>query len=240
MSNDTNVFNYKNVDIRLKNQMLPDLVMEKLMDWIMDGSIVMGEKLNTEQLASRLGVSRMPVREALKNMEKKGIIESIPYVGNRVVRLAKSDIYQIYLLRLSLEPVAAFYACQNIKDDDIAVLEEIQNRLTIVINEYVPDPKKIYLINKEFHFSLYKFSSLNRMCTIITSLWDNLSFYKLIYGMNYATDKAQGHKMLQEHGNYINKLKDRDYEGIKGAFENSLRKHMIEVPDNLARYLNSD
>ena len=59
---------------KIKYQRMPELVKEQLMDWIMDGTISMGEKLIAEDIAVRLGVSRMPVREALKSMEKSGIV----------------------------------------------------------------------------------------------------------------------------------------------------------------------
>ena len=60
----------------LQRDTLPMQVLNKLMDWIMDGKLKMGEKLNTEELARQLGVSRMPIREALKSLEKMGLAES--------------------------------------------------------------------------------------------------------------------------------------------------------------------
>ena len=71
----------------LQRDTLPMQVLNKLMDWIMDGKLKMGEKLNTEELARQLGVSRMPIREALKSLEKMGLAESIPYVGVKLVSL---------------------------------------------------------------------------------------------------------------------------------------------------------
>ena len=65
----------------LQRDTLPMQVLNKLMDWIMDGKLKMGEKLNTEELARQLGVSRMPIREALKSLEKMGLAESIPCRG---------------------------------------------------------------------------------------------------------------------------------------------------------------
>ncbi len=73
----------------------------------------MGAKLNTEELANQLGVSRMPIREALSNLEKKGLAESIPYAGTRLVTLTKADVRQIYIARTALEPVAGRYACEK-------------------------------------------------------------------------------------------------------------------------------
>jgi len=90
----------------LQRDTLPMQVLNKLMDWIMDGKLKMGEKLNTEELARQLGVSRMPIREALKSLEKMGLAESIPYVGVKLVSLEQEDVLQIYLMRQLLEPLA--------------------------------------------------------------------------------------------------------------------------------------
>ena len=78
----------------LQRDTLPMQVLNKLMDWIMDGKLKMGEKLNTEELARQLGVSRMPIREALKSLEKMGLAESIPYVGVKLVSLEQEDVLQ--------------------------------------------------------------------------------------------------------------------------------------------------
>lgn len=102
----------------LQHSKLPDLVLDKLMEWIMSGKLSMGDKLNTEELATQLGVSRMPIREALSNLEKKGLAESIPYAGTRLVTLTKEDVRQIYIARTALEPIAAKYACEKITDQE--------------------------------------------------------------------------------------------------------------------------
>lgn len=90
-----------------------------------------GEKLNTEELARQLGVSRMPIREALKSLEKMGLAESIPYVGVKLVSLEQEDVLQIYLMRQLLEPLAAGEACKKITEEQIHELEEIHK-------EYIP------------------------------------------------------------------------------------------------------
>lgn len=115
----------------LQHNKLPDLALDKLMEWIMSGKLSMGDKLNTEELASQLGVSRMPIREALANLEKKGLAESVPYAGTRLVTLTKDDVRQIYIARTALEPVAAKYACEKITDKDIQNLKEISRLLSI-------------------------------------------------------------------------------------------------------------
>ncbi|WP_312642476.1 GntR family transcriptional regulator [Hydrogenoanaerobacterium sp.] len=227
----------ENESLKIQHQRLPDLVMEQLMDWIMDGKIHMGQKLNTEELAQQLGVSRMPVREALKNLEKLGIAESVPYAGARVVKLTKSDVRQIYIMRKALEPVAGFYACQNITDQQIAEVEEIQNRFEQVMSVEKPSAKQIYIHNREFHFAIYNISGLDRLCEMIKMLWDNLAFYKLIYGLTYVDDKVEASRMISEHRGYIDALRVKKPEELQKRLTVSLERHEVDVPYKVSSYI---
>ena len=109
----------------LKKDTLPMRVLNILMDWIMDGKLRMGDKLNTEEIARQLGVSRMPIREALNSLEKMGLAESVPYVGTRLITLTQEDILEIYMMRRMLEPMVAEEACRKITEEDIDFLEQI-------------------------------------------------------------------------------------------------------------------
>ncbi|MFA5676239.1 MAG: GntR family transcriptional regulator [Christensenellales bacterium] len=218
---------------KIRYQRMPELVKEQLMDWIMDGTFVMGDRLNAEELAARLGVSRMPVREALKSMEKSGIVHSIPYVGTRVTELQMTDIVQIYLMRKALEPLASYYACKNVTDYNIQIIERLHNEIKEVTSVLKPNAKQIFVLNREFHFEIYKTSNMQYLINIISTLWDNLAFYKLIYGRRYSTDKSSAQNMLNEHQGYIDKLKDKDAQGLKQLMRESLQKRILELKDQV-------
>lgn len=206
----------------LQRDTLPMQVLNKLMDWIMDGKLKMGEKLNTEELARQLGVSRMPIREALKSLEKMGLAESIPYVGVKLVSLEQEDVLQIYLMRQLLEPLAAGEACKKITEEQIHELEEIHKEYIPIVEADEIDAKKLYLQNRKFHFAIYSISEMDRVCAMIESLWDTLSFFKLIYG-RYVIKNTNGAKnMIAEHQGYIDALKDRDAERLKKSLYDTL------------------
>lgn len=223
--------------LKIQHQRVADLVLEQLMDWIMDGKIHMGQKLNTEELAQQLGVSRMPVREALKTLEKQGIAESIPYAGSRVVKLSREDVRQIYIMRKALEPVAAFYTCQKITAEDIRGIERIQDKLETEIRKEHPAPKQIYICNREFHFAIYEISGLTRLCDTIKMLWDNLAFYKLIYSLTYVNDRDSAERMVAEHRSYIEALKAGDSELLQQRLSGDLDRHQQDVPYKVATYI---
>lgn len=218
-----------NQDALARNK-LPDLVLDKLMDWIMSGKLSMGDKLNTEELASQLGVSRMPIREALSNLEKKGLAESIPYAGTRLVTLTKEDVRQIYIARTALEPVAARYACEKITEGEIAHLREIQEEYKRIVRQEKLDAVDVYQQNRLYHFSIYKASQLDRVCTMIESLWDNLSFFKLIYGQKLLDSSDSRERMIEEHESYLNALEKRDPDLIYHLLECNLKRRSEHIP----------
>lgn len=206
----------------LQRDTLPMQVLNKLMDWIMDGKLKMGEKLNTEELARQLGVSRMPIREALKSLEKMGLAESIPYVGVKLVSLEQEDVLQIYLMRQLLEPLAAGEACKKITEEQIHELEEIHKEYVPIVEADEIDAKKLYLQNRKFHFAIYSISEMDRVCAMIESLWDTLSFFKLIYGRDVIKNTNGAKNMIAEHQRYIDALKDRDAERLKKSLYDTL------------------
>lgn len=206
----------------LQRDTLPMQVLNKLMDWIMDGKLKMGEKLNTEELARQLGVSRMPIREALKSLEKMGLAESIPYVGVKLVSLEQEDVLQIYLMRQLLEPLAAGEACKKITEEQIHELEEIHKEYVPIVEADEIDAKKLYLQNRKFHFAIYSISEMDRVCAMIESLWDTLSFFKLIYGRDVIKNTNGAKNMIAEQQGYIDALKDRDAERLKKSLYDTL------------------
>ena len=206
----------------LQRDTLPMQVLNKLMDWIMDGKLKMGEKLNTEELARQLGVSRMPIREALKSLEKMGLAESIPYVGVKLVSLEQEDVLQIYLMRQLLEPLAAGEACKKITEEQIHELEVIHKEYIPIVEADEIDAKKLYLQNRKFHFAIYSISEMDRVCAMIESLWDTLSFFKLIYGRDVIKNTNGAKNMIAEHQGYIDALKDRDAERLKKSLYDTL------------------
>lgn len=218
---------------------LPDLVLIKLMDWIMDGKLHMGEKLNTEELASQLGVSRMPIREALNNLEKKGLAESVPYVGTRLVKLTKEDVRQIYIIRAVLEPVAARYACAKITSEDLENLREINRNYKALMQKEGIDAKEVYRLNRQFHFTIYSISGIERLCTIIESLWDSLSFFKLIYGQKYISNPDAGKEMMKEHDNYLEALGAGDADLLHQLLTNNLERRARDIPYESTAYFDT-
>lgn len=227
----------ENDSIIVQRDPLPIQVLNKLMDWIMDGKLTMGEKLNTEELARQLGVSRMPIREALKSLEKMGLAESVPYVGMRLVSLTQEDILEIYQMRQLLEPLAAGKACEKITEAKIHELEKIHEEYIRIVSEPELNAKKLYLQNREFHFAIYSISGMERVCSVIESLWNTLSFFKLIYGRDVLKNMDGVSKMIEEHQSYIDALKEKDKELLQKGLYDSLEDRIEGIAQKSDFYM---
>ncbi len=227
--NNNRVTMNKDNSVMLQRDTLPMQVLNKLMDWIMDGKLKMGEKLNTEELAKQLGVSRMPIREALSSLEKMGLAESVPYVGTRLVTLTQDDILQIYMMRQMLEPMAAANACMKITEEGIQILEEIHQEYIQIVKAPQLDAKSVHLQNRKFHFAIYEMSGMNRVCSVVESLWDTLSFFKLIYGREFIKNSEDMEKMIAEHQGYLDAMKQRDAKTLKESLYENLNSRIQRI-----------
>lgn len=221
----------------LQRDTLPTRVLNVLMDWIMDGKLKMGDKLNTEELARQLGVSRMPIREAISSLEKSGLAESIPYVGTRLVTLDRDDVLQIYIMRRMLEPLVAEEACRKISEDDICHLERIHREYIELVSAENLDAKAIYLQNRKFHFTIYSVSGMDRICAVIESLWDTLSFFKLLYGREFINTSEKVQNMIDEHEGYLNALKSHDGKKLKTSLKEKLGSRIENISKNKDYYM---
>lgn len=217
-------------NLRFQRQKLNELVLERLMDWIMDGTLAMGERLNAEKIAQQLGVSRMPVREAFTMLEQLGLAEAIPYVGYRLIELDDKSVHELYVMRQILEPEAAYYACKNMDAEGLEELKSIHQQLQLEIFGEHPDPARLHSLNRDFHFAIYQYANMDRMYSVIRSLWNSLSFHKLVYGKRYISNKAAAMDMIEKHSGMISRLESGDAEGIKQLLFEDLRQHTIDVP----------
>lgn len=226
--------------VKIQPQRVPDLVMEQLMEWIMDGKLNMGQKLNTEELAQELGVSRMPVREAIKNMEKLGVAESTPYAGSRLVTLDKKDIEQIYMMRRALEPLLGYHACLNASDVEITETVRVQGEFENLMLNGSPTAKEIFVHNRAFHFAMYRGAHMDRIFHTVSMLWDNLAFAKLIFGQNYVESvDAAGH-MMQEHRSFADALASREAWRLQELLGENLERTARRLPEKLSGYLEGE
>ena len=134
----------KKMDYDLKvtmNEYLPlrDVVFNTLRQAILKGELAPGERLMEIQLAERLGVSRTPIREAIRKLELEGLVLMIPRKGAEVAKISEKSLRDVLEVRRSLEELAIELACQRMNEEDIEKLEEAQAAFAeAMLNEAAP------------------------------------------------------------------------------------------------------
>lgn len=157
---------------------LREVVAETLRDAIVGSVLKPGERLMEIQLAEELGVSRTPVREAIRKLELEGFVVMIPRRGTYVADLSLKDINEVFELRTALEMLAAGLAAERITDEELEELE----RLLVQIGEYIEtnDMEKIVEFDTRFHDLLYKASRNDRLVGIINNLREQFTRFRSI------------------------------------------------------------
>lgn len=123
-------------------------------DDILNGKYSEGEKLVEAKLAEELGVSRTPVREALKQLELDGMVENIPNRGVIVKGITKQDIQDIFTIRTAIEGIAAAWAVERITEEELQDLKEAYELMEFYA--FKKDIEKFAEFNTKFHETIYK------------------------------------------------------------------------------------
>jgi DNA-binding GntR family transcriptional regulator len=149
-----------------------DLVTSTLRELILDHTLKPNERLRQEDLAARLGVSRMPVRDALKQLEAEGLVLQTPR-GAVVADMSPDVIWEDYVIRAALEGTATRLAVERIDEATLAYLEDVLDQLR-QIDDHDEELKQA----DRFHETLYAASGMPRLCTMIRTLRSSCERYR--------------------------------------------------------------
>ncbi len=205
------------------NLPLANNLFSKLQRDILTGKIRSGSKLTEQRICNEYGVSRTPVREALRQLEMDGLIENIPNRGAFVIGFTERDIMDMYELRKTYEVQAVRWAIQRIGSEEMDALEE-----TFEFMEFYTlknDIDKMLNINTGFHQLIYKASG-NRMLQHVLSsyqIYIKLRKKSMVYPETYLED------VLLEHRDIFDAFKIKDIEAGAKAME-------IHMNNSINRY----
>ena len=224
--------NLSDNEIKLNHQPLSEIVYDKILDFIVSGSLKVDDRINIDELSRVFKISKTPLREAVKSLEKTGLVASTPYAGSYVKKLSVEEIQELYEIRILLESYAVKKIVKNVSDEDIRNLEEIQ--LSIESKLDLQDIK-LHKLNRKFHDYFYRISHMPRLCEMISLLWDNLSFFRLLLAQNEDYSKT----MVDEHHEYIETLKNRDEKKLISLINLNLKNHAKKIPELVQNYYSS-
>jgi len=218
---------FKNFEIK-NYKPLGEVVFEYLRNAILNGTLKPGERLMEISLADQLGVSRTPVREAIRKLEKEKFVEMIPRKGAYVANLTARDILEVLEIRIVLEGFASKLAAERMGDDDVAELESILAEFNKAL-EVLDRPEMIRRDN-EFHNKIYSAAKNNKLVEIVKELHDQYQRFRLIFFNEY-----DDYNDLQVwHQNIVDAIRNRDGNRAKECAEyhvRSIRESVIKWED---------
>jgi DNA-binding GntR family transcriptional regulator len=198
---------------------LADDVVDRLRDAIFHGSYKPGEPLREEQLAAMLDVSRGPVREALVQLEREGLVIVRRHRGATVARLSRSDLDEVYSLRLALERLAMQRAAHNATERDFAALEAVLADFDAALARG-PSEKQIAELDVRFHDLIYQAAHHQRLY----DSWSNLKsqIYIFLLSRNVANPDFR-EVTVKSHADLLEALRARDEARATTEIEAHLR-----------------
>jgi len=185
---------------------LRDVIFNTLRDAIVAGDLKPGERLMEVELAETMGVSRTPVREAIRKLETEGLVTMTPRKGTHVAELTVKDIVDVLEVRAALDGLATELAAQHIQQEHLRQLENIHR-------QYVAALQKENLataIKKdvEFHEVIYNASENAKLMNVAGNLREQIYRFRVLY----MKDFSNASDVLEEHRNILKALEEQDQE----------------------------
>ncbi|THH38150.1 GntR family transcriptional regulator [Aliishimia ponticola] len=191
----------------------------QMLSEIREGSLLPGDRLRETELAQRLGVSRTPVREAIRQLEADGLVAHVPRTGATVRRLDYPEVMELYEMRAVLEGTAARLAARAASDIELEELAALHDRLAAT-----GDPKEAARLNRVFHATLLD-AAKNRF---LSKSMGSLQKAMMILGPTMLSDSARAEAADDEHRRVLDAMAARD----GAAAEAAMRAH-IEASQRL-------
>lgn len=198
-------------------------VFEELEEGILNGTIQPGENLTESKLSHDLGVSRTPVREALRMLEQKRLVEIIPNRGAIVLGISEKDLDDIYTIRMHIEGLGSRWAASNITEEQITELREI-----VELQEFYKAKQSLEHINQldsQFHEKLYKYSNSSVLQHTLSDLHHMIQRYRAIS----FNSKGRTNIAIQEHREILEAIANHDSD----AAERLTVLHISNAKENL-------
>lgn len=212
------------------NEYLPlrDVVFHTLRQAIITGEFAPGERLMEIALAERLGVSRTPVREAIRKLELEGLVVMVPRKGAEVAKITEERLRDVLEVRCALEELAATLACQRINEEGKEKLVNCHEQFVEAVKQ--GDTLEIADQDEAFHECIFEQTGNDRLLQIIHNLKEQMYRYR----MEYLKDKRTYKVLIEEHDTIRRALKKHD----KAKAGNAIRSHIENQKKSILESLN--
>lgn len=190
------------------NEYLPlrDVVFNTLRQAILKGELKPGERLMEIALAERLGVSRTPIREAMRKLELEGLVVMIPRRGAQVANITEKDLNDVLEVRIALENMAIEKACKRMSEEELDRLWQAAREFERTMAE--GNLVRLAEADVAFHEIIYQASDNCRLIQVLNNLREQIYRYRV----EYLKEEETRNVLVKEHEELYNAVKARDVE----------------------------
>ncbi|MBQ9814354.1 MAG: GntR family transcriptional regulator [Lachnospiraceae bacterium] len=192
---------------------LRDLVFKTLREAIITGDLKPGERLMEIKLANELGVSRTPVREAIRKLELEGLVIMTARKGAEVAPINEKDLREVLEIRKALESLACQLACRNADDESIEKLRLANKEVINAVKDN--NVELITQTDVEFHEVIYEITRNQRLIQMLHQLKEHIFRYRL----EYIKEMKNRNSIVDEHNRIIEAIVDGSVRNAKREIE---------------------
>ncbi|MFJ2958470.1 GntR family transcriptional regulator [Streptomyces sp. NPDC087270] len=204
-----------------------DLVYDTLRQAIVTGDLRSGERINMDELARNLGVSKIPIREAVKRLESDGLLSSQLHAGVTVAEIDKTEMRGVFLAREAIETLVTRLAAERVDDKLLAGLAQVQATMRAELDQGATE--RLPELNSDFHRLLSEASGYR----ILAELTEQLLMTIRRYRITMPRDAQNWRAVLQEHEAIIAALRQGDPEAAAAAAQHHTASQAgHEISDN--------
>jgi len=211
-----------------ERRLLHEEVIDQLRDMIVQGGLAPETKLNERVLAAQLGISRTPLREAIKYLASEGLVELLPNRGAVVAPLRPAKVREIFTVLGSLEALAGELVCRNATDADIAEIRALHYQM--VAHHARGELAQYFRINQQIHIRLVECAANATLAQVYRGL--NAHVRRARYMANLSHERWD--KAVREHEEILDALSARDSTRLQALLRDHLANKLVLVMEALS------
>ncbi len=185
---------------------LRDVVFKTLRQAILTGELKPGERLMEIHLANKLGVSRTPIREAIRQLELEGLVIMVPRKGAQVASITEKSMTDVLEVRLALEKLAVELACKRINYEQKEILKQALFNFEKAVEQ--GNASEIAKADVEFHDAIFTATGNMRLGQMVNNLAEQMYRYRF----EYIKDEGGRKRLIEEHRSIYNAVINGDLE----------------------------
>ena len=215
----------------VESRTISDQVQARLRELILSNQLLPGTRIDQTELARQMGVSIIPLREAIARLQTSGLVRIIPRRGAFVEPISADELTDIYFVREVLEEQSGRLAANRLTDDDVTQLTELvahMERATAI--QHYDD---LFELNRAFHFTIYRAAHRPQLLALIQQLWDKSDRYRRLY--TYLPERAD--TALAEHKAILTACQRRNVDALGTALRVNVRQTTTGLLERMTQQL---